>query len=159
MSLKTELESFLGINEGRRAVVVGIGSPMRGDDAIGLRIVEYLTNTVSENVLLLSTDTAPESYTGSIRDFKPTHVILVDAANFHGKPGEARIIQPGSIVNDSVSTHSLPLNILIDYIYKSICENVILIGVQGVDIEMGHAMTPEVEKSAKIIAELLSNIL
>jgi len=159
MSLRAELESFFDGAEGRRVVIVGIGSLIRHDDIVGLKVVELLEGKLPENVLLLSAETVPESYTGAIRDFKPTHVLLIDAANFNGEPGEGRIISPKMIVNVSVSTHSLPLHVLIDYLKKSICENVVLIGIRGVNIDLGGGMSPGVEEGATRIADLLLDLL
>jgi hydrogenase 3 maturation protease len=159
MSMKAELEVFLGDSEGRRTVLVGIGSPMRHDDVVGLKVIEYLEGKTSGNVKLLSTETVPESYTGVIRDFQPTHVLLIDAANFNGLPGEGRIVPEKAIANTSVSTHSLPLHVLIGYIKKTICENVILIGIQGVNIEVGDGLTLEVEKGAVKIAKMLLELI
>ena len=160
MSLKAELEAFLGASEARRVVLVGIGNPMRHDDIVGLKVLEYLEGKIPRSVLLLlPTETVPENYTGAIRDFKPTHVLLIDAANFNGALGETRIIQPNVIANTSVSTHSLPLHVLIGYIKKTICENVTLLGIQGLNIEMGEGLSPKVEKGAIKIAEILLEIL
>ena len=159
MSLREELRVFFGDFKNRRVVIVGIGSPIRHDDIIGLKLLELLEGNTPDRVMLLSTETVPESYTGVIRDFQPTHVLLVDAANFNGKPGEGRIIQSKAIANTSVSTHSLPLHIFIDYIKKSICGNVSLLGIQVVNIELGDGITPEVEKKATIIAEILIDLL
>jgi hydrogenase 3 maturation protease len=159
MALKDELKAFFGERNGRRVVIVGIGSPIRHDDVAGLRVLELLEGKTTKNVLLLSTETVPESYTGSIRDFTPTHVLIIDAANFDGSPGEGRIIPRQSIANITVSTHSLPLHIFIDYVKKSICEKVVLLGIQGVNIELGEGLTPEVDDGAKVIAEILSDIL
>ncbi|MCX6648455.1 MAG: hydrogenase 3 maturation endopeptidase HyCI [Candidatus Bathyarchaeota archaeon] len=159
MSLRAELEAFLGAPEGRRVVLVGIGSPMRHDDIVGLKVLEYLEGKTPRSVLLLPTETVPESYTGAIRDFQPTHVLLIDAANFNGAPGGARIIPPNLIANASVSTHSLPLHVLIGYIKKTICENVVLVGIQGVNIDMGEGLTPEVERGASEIAKMLLDLL
>lgn len=159
MSLRGELSGFFGGPEGRRVVLVGIGSPIRHDDAVGLRVLDLLEGRVPETVLLLKTEIVPESYTGAIRDFSPTHVLLLDAANFGGKPGEARIVPPKMIANATVSTHSLPLNIFIDYIKKSICERVALLGIQGVDISLGEGLTPDVERGAGLIAEAIRDSL
>ena len=159
MALRGELKAFFGGRDGRRVVLVGIGSPIRHDDVAGLRVLELLEGKTPKNVLLLPTEIVPESYTGSIRDFSPTHVLLIDAAHFSGTPGEGRIIPSQSIANVSVSTHSLPMNILIDYIKRSICENVILLGIQGVNIDLGEGLTPEVDHGARAIADLLSEVL
>lgn len=159
MSLRGALSTFLGSAEGRRVVIVGIGSPMRRDDFVGLRVLELLSGMMPENVLLLPTETVPESYTGSIRSYKPTHVVLLDAANFGGAPGEARIVSPKAIVNTSVSTHSLPLHVFIEYVKQTICEKVTLVGIQGMNIEMGEGLTPEVEKGARDLATMLQELL
>jgi len=159
MSLKVELEAFLGDTAGRRVVLVGVGSPIRGDDIVGLKVLEILEGKLPSSVLLLETESVPESYTGSIRDFQPTHVVIVDAANFGGAPGEAKIIPPKAIANTSVSTHSLPLHVFIGYVKQSICPNVILLGIQGVNIDFGAGLTPEVEKGAYALAGLLQTLL
>ena len=159
MSLKAELEAFLGASEARRVVLVGIGNPMRHDDVVGLKVLEYLEGKTSKNVLLLSTETVPESYTGVIRDFRPTHVLLLDAADFKGSPGDGKIIPLKSITNSSISTHNLPLPALIGYIQNTICPNIALIGIQVINIEYGEGFSLEVEKGAKKIANLIHNIL
>ena len=159
MSLEAQLVDFLGARLGRRVVVVGIGSPMRRDDRVGLKVLELLAGKTPRDVLLLPTETVPESYTGSIRSYAPTHVVLIDAANFAGVPGEARVVSPRAIVNSSVSTHSLPLHVFINYVRETICERVLLVGVQGVDIGIGEGLTPEVELGAGRLADLLVKLL
>jgi len=159
VSLKEDIGGFFGKPEGRRVVLVGIGSSIRHDDVVGLRMLELLEGKLPKNVLLLQTETVPESYTSAIRDFAPTHVLLLDAAHFRGIPGEGRIIPKNKIANVSVSTHSLPLHILIDYIQKSICPKVALLGIQGMNIELGKGLSPEVEEGAKTIIDLLIDVL
>lgn len=159
MALKDQLRDFLQPPEGRRVVLVGIGSPIRHDDFAGIRVLQLLEGKVPKSMLLLPTETVPESYTGSIRDYSPTHILILDAANFDGKPGEGRIIPPKNIANVTVSTHSLPLNLFIEYLRRTICENVILLGIQGVNIDLGEGLTQEVEAGAKTIAGLLCDVL
>jgi hydrogenase 3 maturation protease len=159
VSLREELRVFFGEPEGRRVVLVGIGSQIRHDDVVGLKVLELLEGKLLPSVQLLPTETVPESYTGVIRDFAPTHVLLIDAANFKGAPGEGRIIPSRMIANISISTHSLPLHIFINYIEKSICPKVALLGIQSVNIELGEGITPEVEKGTDIIAKILINLL
>jgi hydrogenase 3 maturation protease len=159
VSLSEELIGFFGNPESRRVVLVGIGSPIRHDDFVGLRVLELLEGKLQPSVLLLPTETVPESYTGAIREFAPTHVLLLDAAHFSGAPGEGRIIPTKMIANVSVSTHSLPLHIFINYIQKTICPKVALLGIQGVNIELSEGITREVEEGANIIAKILIDLL
>jgi len=159
MVMREQLATFFGKPDGRRVVLVGIGSLIRRDDAVGLHLLDLLEGKLSSDVLLLKTETVPESYTGAIREFKPTHVLLIDAAHFNGKPGEGRIIPTEMIANTTVSTHSLPLNIFTDYIRRSICSNVALLWIQGVDIGMGEGLTVEVERGAEALFIILRDLL
>lgn len=154
-----DLEAFLGDRKGRRVSVLGIGSPIRQDDAVGLLIIDILENSKLGDTLLIKTETVPESYTGTIRDFNPTHVIMIDAADFGGKAGESRIIPINLIGGVTISTHSLPLHIFADFIRKSIHAKVALIGIQVINIDYGEGLTPDVEKGAYQVAELLKKIL
>jgi len=159
MVLADDLRAFFGVAEGRRVVLVGIGSPIRGDDAVGLRIVELLEGRKLSDVLLLSTEIVPESYTSRIREFEPTHVLMIDAAHFEGKPGEGRIIPTQKIGGVTLSTHNLPLTIFADYIRNTLCSNVALLGIQYKNNAFGEGLTPEVEVGAKKIAEVLYRVL
>jgi hydrogenase 3 maturation protease len=159
MTLREDIEAFIGNRSGKRIAIVGIGSPIRGDDAVGLYVLELLKDKKLGDTLLLRTETVPESYTGKLRDYNPTHVILVDAANFRGEPGEVRIIPTKSISGARLSTHNLPLNIYADYVRSSICPNLILLGVQGVNIDLSEELTPSVETGARNLAEIFVEIL
>ena len=55
--------------------------------------------------------------------------------------------------------HAVPLHLFINYIEKSICPRVALLGIQGVNIELGEGITPEVEEGANIIAKILIDLL
>jgi len=63
--------------------VLGIGNPLRGDDAVGLRIIQNLMGKVPDDVLLLECEMVPENYLSKIEQFKPTHVLMVDAAQLN----------------------------------------------------------------------------
>jgi len=90
-SIEKELrEWFVG---SQKIVIAGIGNPIRQDDYVGLKIVEGLHGNVSKNVLLLECETVPESYLSDIEEFKPTHVLLIDAAFLGLKPAEASLVE------------------------------------------------------------------
>ncbi|MBS7619999.1 hypothetical protein KEJ21_05065 [Candidatus Bathyarchaeota archaeon] len=50
--------------EGKRIVILGIGSSIRSDDAVGLEVVRCLKKKRMKKVLLIATDANPESFTG-----------------------------------------------------------------------------------------------
>jgi hydrogenase 3 maturation protease len=158
MSLEQGLREYFGTDE-RRVVIVGVGNPIRGDDAVGPRIIELLEEKPMKDVLLLNTESVPEAFTGKVEEFKPTHVLMVDAANFRGEPGETKLITGEQIGGQAISTHSLPLNIFITYIEKSLNVSVLLLGIQPMSIGLGEPMTEPLETAAVSVSNTLYQIL
>ncbi len=158
MALEQGLRDYFGEDE-RRVVLVGVGNPMRGDDGVGVRIIERLEAMGLDGVMLLSAETVPEAFIGKVESHEPTHVLLLDAANFGGLPGEARLIDPEHVGGQAVSTHSLPLNIFIGYVEKSLGITVLLLGIQPKSVTFGEEMNPELVEASKRIADTLHKIL
>ena len=110
-------------------------------------------------MVLINAETVPEAFTGKMEKYKPTHVMLIDATNFKGQAGEARLITSAQIGGQALSTHSLPLTLFISYIEKSIDVPVILLGIQPKTIDFDMPMSREIEEAAVSIADTLPNTL
>lgn len=132
---------------------------MRGDDAIGMEVVRLLKGKVSKRVRLLECQTVPENFAGEIKQFNPTHVLMIDAAHFEAEPGEARLIPPEKISGVAVSTHAIPLYILAEILRESVDAKVLLLGLQPKTTEFGEKVTPELQKAAENIAKVLLDAL
>lgn len=157
-SIKKELEKWL--LDAERVVVAGIGNPIRMDDYIGVIVARNLRGRVSEKVLLIECETLPESYMQQIVDFKPTHILLVDAALLGLNPGEVKLIESKDMNFSSVfSTHALPLKIFCECLAEMTGAKIMLLLIQPKEIDFGEKVTPEVLASGKEIADLLSEIL
>jgi len=144
----------------KKIVIAGIGNPIRCDDYVGLKIVEVLQNKVKENVCLLECETVPESYLLDIKEFHPTHVLLIDAALLDLKPGEACLAETEKIVDyPSISSHMLPLKVFCDYIKKATGAKIALLLVEPKSMEFGEGLSVEVEESAEKLAKLLVELL
>ena len=152
MSFKEQLREFLGDCEEKKIAVLGIGSQIRGDDAVGLEIVERLEEYPLRDVLLLKTETVPESFTSVLRKFNPTHILMIDAAYLGGEPGEAKIIPTQMICDVCVSTHKLPLTVLANYLTGTLGSKVTLVGIQPLSIAFGTSITRELKAAATKIA-------
>jgi hydrogenase 3 maturation protease len=157
MSLESELSEFFKKRE--KVIIIGVGNPLRGDDVVGIKVLEYLKTKDLSDIVLLNTETVPEAFTGKVSEYKPTHVLIVDAANFHGEPGDTRLISSSQIGGSAISTHSLPLTIFMTYIEKTLNVKVKLLGIQPKRIEFDSEMTPELKKASKKISEILDKIL
>jgi len=158
MTIKAELKQFFG-EPPRRVAVLGVGNPIRGDDGVGVHILQLLESMDLKDTLLLNTETVPEAFTGKVTAYEPTHVLLLDAANFRAAPGEMRLIDSKNIGGQALSTHSLPLTIFITYIENSLEAKVLLLGVQPRVIDFGAEMTPEVKKAAEKASTMIKEIL
>jgi len=157
LTLRDQLEAWL--KDCNKITVLGIGNPLRGDDAVGMEIVKLLKGKVPRNVELLECETVPESFTRQIREFNPTHVLMIDAAQFEAEPGEARMVPPEKILGMTLSTHAIPLSILAEVIKESINAKVMILGVQPRRIEFGEGLTPELRRASRRIAGILAEAL
>ena len=158
MELAGGLRDYFGDGE-NRVVLVGVGNALRADDGVGSKIIELLQERRLENVMLINAETVPEAFTGKVEKYKPTHVMLIDAANFRGQVGETRLITGAQIGGQALSTHSLPLSLFISYLENSIDVPVILLGIQPKTIDFDMPMSREIEEAAVSIADTLIQIL
>ena len=155
--LQKALEKWLA--SAKRVVVAGIGNPIRTDDAVGVKIVQDLNGKVSERVYLIECETVPESFLEPIIEFKPTHVLLIDAAFLGLKPGAARLIDPERIAAfPAITTHMLPLRIFCEYITKMTEAKIALLLIEPKNNEFGEGLTPEVQAAAEKIANILQKL-
>ncbi|MEM2320738.1 MAG: hydrogenase maturation peptidase HycI [Candidatus Bathyarchaeia archaeon] len=153
MSIRNELKSWLG--GCRRLVILGVGNPLRGDDSLGLEILERIRGRVPRNVKLIYGGTVPENFIGKVGRLRPSHVLIIDAALFGGKPGEARLIPPEQIPDTTISTHTMPLNLLVSLIQKKTNAKVILLGIEPKNLGLGEEISREVKKSVERCAVAL----
>ena len=153
-----KLENWL--TDSKRVVVAGIGNPIRSDDYAGSTIVLDLQGKVSGNVCLLECETVPESYLLEIEEFKPTHVLLIDAAFSGLNPGEVSIVNTENISDfPALTTHILPLRIFCEYIKQVTGAKIALLLIEPKSMEIGEGLTLEVQKAAEKITKILLGLL
>lgn len=155
---KEKLKNWL-LDAGR-VVVAGIGNPLRKDDFVGNKIVRELRKKTSKSVYLIECETVPESFIQPIVDFKPTHILLIDAALLGQKHGSFRLVNPEELMNmPAISTHMLPLRIFCEYLKKVTQAKIVLLAIQPKDTDFGEGLTPELQKTAKHLRSFLLKIL
>ena len=160
MASKIEQEIADWFTYATRVVVAGIGNPIRRDDFVGVKIVQDLQGKVPKNVLLIECETVPESYMQEIVDFKPSHVLLVDAAILGLKPGETRLVLPEQITDfPAITTHVLPLRIFCEYITKMAEAKIALLLIEPEDTEFGEGLTATVQATAEEVTKRLTELL
>lgn len=152
MKIRDYLKS--NIKPGRKYAVLGIGSTQRSDDAAGMYFIELLSGMLKQdNVLLIAGSTAPENFTGVIKNFGPDVLFIVDAAHMGLLPGEAKVVPACDIGGLSFSTHMLPLTVMLRYLEAELDCDVMFIGIQPASTDYGLEMCNEVKEGVKMIAE------
>ncbi|WP_010479808.1 hydrogenase 3 maturation endopeptidase HyCI [Thermococcus zilligii] len=149
------------IFEGKKRIVIcGIGNEVRGDDAFGVLVAEKLKELLKGlKVLVLNCGEVPESYMGKIISFKPDLVVFVDAVDFGGEHGELIIADPEGTVGEAVSTHSLPLRLLVKYLKAQTKADFVLIGCQPASTGLFEEPSELIKERAEEVAEELARIL
>ncbi len=157
-NVQNELKKWL--SDAKRVVVAGIGNPIRMDDFAGVKIVQDLRGKVSEKIYLIECETVPENFIQQILDFKPTHILLIDAAVLGLEPGNSRLVKSGQLAMFPVfSTHALPLRIFCEYLTKTTKAKIVLLLIEPKKADFGEGLTPEIEASAQDIVNALLRIL
>jgi hydrogenase 3 maturation protease len=156
-----EVEQTLrkGLSGARRVVIVGIGSQLQGDDAAGARVAQQLLGRTPGNVLPLVCWTVPESYAEPIRRFRPTHVLLIDAAELGQMPGACRLVSAEDVLGLALSTHPMPLRLLAKYLRKTTDAEIALLALQPKQTELGAGLSQELDHVAQELADMLLRAL
>jgi hydrogenase 3 maturation protease len=124
-----------------------------------VKTVKNLRGKVPRFVHLIECETIPEDFLESIVQFKPTHVLIIDAASMDLKPGSSRLVEPNQIKGYTISTHALPLRIFCEYISKLTKAKIALLSIQPRDTSFGEGLTSELEKTVKRLSSILVGIL
>ena len=143
-----------------KIAVVGIGNELRQDDFVGSHIVRNLKKVVSsDKILILDCETVPENYLSVIERFKPSHILVIDAAQTGLEPGKYTLVGFEKVRGEGISTHDLSLEIFAKYIKKVTDAKLILLAIQPKSVEFETGLTEELAKTAKEITDLLSKVL
>ncbi|MCU0641332.1 MAG: hydrogenase maturation peptidase HycI [Candidatus Margulisbacteria bacterium] len=148
LDLRTELTKRL--DGAGHIVLLAVGSELRGDDAAGLLVAAELKNLPQLTVLIGGT--APENLTGQIKKLKPSHLIIVDAAELKEATGTVRLVELEEIGGFSFSTHALPLKVMIDFILQDHHCAVLIVAIQPKDTTFGAPVDPAVSRAAAQVA-------
>jgi hydrogenase 3 maturation protease len=144
-----------------KIVVVGVGNELRRDDFVGVEVVRRLKGKVPRNVMLIESETVPESFLETITQFHPTHVLIIDAGLTGLKLGQVKVMESSEALGpaSAVSTHALPLRIFCEYLEKTVGSKIALAIIQPKTTDFGEGLTKEIDRTAQNLTETLTEIL
>jgi hydrogenase 3 maturation protease len=144
----------------KRLAVMGVGNVAKGDDGAGVfcaaALARLTAGLASPRLKIIPAGEAPENFTGDVRKFGATHVVIVDVAAGGFPGGTVFLADPRRIRDDDASTHRLPLPLLAAYLEQTVGCRVILLGIEPKSFEPGAPLSAEVSRAAESAAAALA---
>lgn len=139
-----DILSHLKLRLSGKVVILGIGNTLRSDDGVG----SILANRIKDRIphLVYDGNSSPENYLGKIIKDKPDNILIIDAVDFGGLPGEFRVLEGENIETVSFfSTHNASISLAINYLKKTLAQvNIIILAIQPKTITFGDNLSPEI---------------
>jgi len=158
---KARLAKELGRPE--KLAVIGVGNVAKGDDAAGVRAAETLVRLVGPGararLRIFVTHEVPENFTGAVRAFAPSHVLVIDTAAAGFKPGTVFVVDPAAISREEISTHRTPLSTLAAFLEETVGCRVVILGVEPEDFTAGASLRPSVQAAVGRVAGYLAGFV
>ena len=144
----------------RSVAVLGVGSELRGDDAAGMlvsgRLEAHFQGRLNPSEFrVFAGETAPENCSGELKKFRPSHLVIVDSADFGKDPGETVLASPEEITEISFTTHRLPLFVFTDYLTAEFPCSIRILGIQPGTLELFHPVTARVQEAVESVTAVL----
>lgn len=137
-----------------RIAIVGIGNRMRGDDGVGPALIDRLKNVLPEGGFsLFDCGETPENWIIPIINAKPKTVFIVDSVDFGAPPGSIKIFEPTELGPKGISTHSMSLDIFVNYLKIELGATIFLIGIQPKSLRLGDKISTPVSKAIDRLTE------
>jgi len=152
--LREQIQSSLG----GRVCFLGLGNADAGDDGFGVRLAEALARDGAPDVVIAGT--APEQLALRCADNGFDHLVFLDAADFGAAPGSVVFLNSQEMAArfPQISTHRLSLGMLAKCVESSGTTRAWLLGAQPASLNPASALSPAVQTTLAILAELISDI-
>jgi hydrogenase 3 maturation protease len=134
-------------------LIMCIGNIDGGDDAIGPYIADKLMQEEGD-LVVLNCGTVPENFTSVVKQHNPKNLIIVDAVEMGLDAGKIRIVPKEKIGVMHISTHGIPIPVLISYLEQYV-KNITFIGIQPET--MSGEISENVKKSGERLVKIIKN--
>ncbi len=134
--------------------LLGIGNRMWRDDGVGSLTVEALEDYPELHTV--DGGMVPENYLEKVVGHDPDTILIIDAVDFNGRPGELRLLEPGQLAGSGLSTHAGSPATLAQYLELRTGARVGLLAIQPGDTNQGSELSPEVAATMRDLVEGLA---
>ncbi len=134
-------------------LLLGVGSDIRGDDGVGAFVARDFKDPKWE---VVDCGPMPENYIIHVDEGMYQDAVLVDAAHMNLEPGEIRLVPRKALGVFTMSTHSIPLSLAMDFLEEKV-KRVFLIGIQPKEMGLKEGLTPELTEAKERLLLLLKS--
>lgn len=150
---------------GRQILVLGLGNTLLKDEAVGVRVAEFLgARSQADELGLRCLDGGTMGLSLLIEMEDAGAMVVIDAAELGGDPGDMELFE-GAQMDDFLRTrsrnaHDIGLDDLMDALRlrQAVPDNRALLGIQPADMQVGGEMTAEVASAVPQAAELILSL-
>jgi hydrogenase 3 maturation protease len=140
-----------------KVVIVGIGNTLKSDDGIGSLLAARIKDKVP--YIVYDAGTSPENYLGKIIKDKPDNIVLIDAVDFGGAPGEFRELKGEELKTANLfSTHNASLSLVINYLQSNLKVDIIILIIQPKSLSFGDKLSPEISAALEKLENWFSRL-
>lgn len=136
-------------------LVITVGNLLRFDDGVGPYIAEK-ANRPKTGIIILDAGERPEDIVWKAIEVGPGRVVVIDAADFAGEPGEVCAIPEELLPENPISTHRFPLRVISRLVTEDTGARVDFICIQPERVGFGKGLSDTVRSSAEEIVTMLS---
>ena len=129
--------------QGKKVLILGIGNRLRGDDAVGSILAERLMEKVDTPII--DAGDVPENFLGPIEASGADMVLVLDAADLGGNPGDLSLLEMDQLKEVGLSTHTANLALLFKVIPPDSRPDAILVAIQPEQTGAGLGLSRSVE--------------
>lgn len=140
-----------------RVCVLGVGNRYRRDDGAGSLVAEHLVGRTDARSI--DAGEVPENYLEQVARSHPDTILILDAFDFGGAPGDLRILDPELVGSSGLSTHALSLRMTADFLRARTQARLALLAIQPADIGLGTELSQEVSRAVELLKETLVAVL
>ena len=133
-------------------VVLGFGNRLWGDDGAGSILAERLQEA-NPGAPIIDGGMVPENFLEKVAAARPESILLIDAGDFGGAPGEWRLFSGEELAFTGISTHAGSPRMLATYLERRTGAQVTLLVIQPGKPGQGETLSPEVEASLSSLKE------
>jgi hydrogenase 3 maturation protease len=140
----------------RRLCVVGVGDELQPGDRLGMEAARLVLTRRLPRTRVVLAGPSPESFTAHVVRHRPDHTVVLDAARMGAAPGAPAVLRPGNLAGQRLSTHALPLSVVLEYLAAATGAPVTLVGIEPSPRRRGRGLTPAERAGAFRVAAALA---